>query len=78
MDGPIESIKRDEVLTLGEFRRRTGFARASMTGLYSSGLPVKRVGKRVFIRGGDWYAFLDRLPDNRQFPCHAIPERKAV
>lgn len=70
--GP-DLIRVDEIYGLQEFKRRVGLGRHSLAGLRASGLPVRRLGKRCYIRGVDWHEFLGRAPVDKRIPCGAVP-----
>lgn len=51
-------ISDGESYTLREFSARTGLARYAIAQARKNGLPVIEIGKKRFVRGQDWHAFL--------------------
>ena len=49
-----------------EFRERARLGRAAYRNVRRSGLPVRRVGRRSFVLGADWLAFLASRPQQPQ------------
>jgi hypothetical protein len=56
---PEGVIRRDETYCLREFLSRVGWGRAGLRAAKERGLEVVQSGKRCFIRGEDWFAFLE-------------------
>jgi hypothetical protein len=52
------AISDGESYPLATFRQITGLSDSAMRAARRAGLPVRRVGKRGFILGRDWSAFL--------------------
>ena len=52
-----------EAYGVPEFRRRTGLGDYAWRQLRRR-LPVRRVGKKQFLLGSDWIAFLQQQPSN--------------
>lgn len=51
-------IRADEAYTVAEFRRRTGLADYALRAARAAGLRVIAVGRKRYVRGLDWLAFL--------------------
>jgi len=51
-------IRIDEVYTLKEFQHRTLMSRAAIRAARMRGLRVNQCGKRCYVAGADWAAFL--------------------
>ncbi len=56
---PPGVISRHEVYTLDEFKQRTGLSEAALRTARRAGLKVDYRQGRAFIRGENWYAYLD-------------------
>ena len=54
-------IDKDSVYTLEEFRRRTGMGQFAYKTAKNQGLRIVRTAGRVFVRGADFYDYLDRI-----------------
>lgn len=48
---------------LDEFQRRSGLGRHALRQARKSGLKVRRLGGRAYVRGEDFNSFLETLPD---------------
>lgn len=53
-------IRLDEVYDLAEFKQRTRIGDWGLRMARRKGLRMVAVGRRKFVRGADWFAFLDR------------------
>jgi len=51
-------IRIDEVYTLAEFQHRTRMSRSALRAARRRGLRVNQCGKRCYVVGADWAAFL--------------------
>lgn len=66
------SISTTEIYPLAEFQARTGLSDSAMRAARRRGLPVLRAGKRAFVFGQDFLAFLksksnlERSPSERR------------
>jgi hypothetical protein len=56
---PPQVIRADEVYQLDEFLRRAGIGRWAYRTALRNGLRVIRTAGRVYVRGSDWFAYLD-------------------
>ena len=54
-------IEASAAYTVAEFRRRTGLGDFAWRQLRSQ-LPIKCIGKKRFLLGADWLAFLRDMP----------------
>jgi hypothetical protein len=54
-------VRADEVYTLAEFQQRTRMSRAALRAARRRGLRVTQCGKRCYVAGSDWIAFLAAL-----------------
>jgi hypothetical protein len=54
----LREIRDDESYPLPIFEQVTGQGRKGLRKARENGLKVVRVGKRVYVRGSDWNAFL--------------------
>ena len=55
------AIQADSVYPVSTFLRRLGLGRHSLNAMRRQGLPVRSIGRRTFIDGGEAVAFLRRL-----------------
>lgn len=53
-------ISRDESYTVGEFRSRVRMKDYAWRQVVKDGLKVIPVGRRHFVRGQDWFEFLEK------------------
>ncbi|MEN6407016.1 MAG: hypothetical protein ABFC77_11155 [Thermoguttaceae bacterium] len=53
-------LRADALYPVGVFLRRLGIGRHSLTALRRQGLPVRTIGTRLMIDGGEALAFLRR------------------
>lgn len=61
----LGSVRRDEVLTLDEFRRRLRWGHKSIARAKAAGLRVLRFGKQGFLLGADVLDFFERLGEQQ-------------
>jgi len=54
-------VRADEVYTLAEFQQRTRMSRSAIRAARRRGLRVTQCGKRCYVAGSDWIAFLSGL-----------------
>lgn len=54
-------VRIDEVYTLAEFQQRTRMSRSAIRSARRRGLRVTQCGKRCYVAGSDWVAFLAKL-----------------
>lgn len=52
------------VLTLEEFRRRMRMTQSALKAARRHGLPLKKIGKRLFIMGEDFVEYARAQPDS--------------
>ena len=57
-------IRADEAYSVAEFRRRTGLGDYAWRQIRRK-LRVVEVGRKRFILGGDWLAFLSRVTEDQ-------------
>ena len=62
---PRGSVHRDEVLSLAEFRSRTGFGHKSIASAKRAGLRVIHFGRLGFVRGVDALEFFAKLAEEQ-------------
>lgn len=53
-------IRSDEVYTVREFKLRAGLGDFSYREIRAAGLRVRKVGRKLYVIGRDFLAFLDR------------------
>ena len=63
-----EVIRVDESYSIPEFKRRSTLGAYAFTQARRAGLRVIEVGKKRFVRGADWHAFLDAAADSQGDP----------
>lgn len=54
-------IRPDECYTKEEFWSRVGMGQTAWRAAIRNGLPCIRTAGRVYVRGQDWIAYLDRV-----------------
>jgi len=54
-------IRSDALYPVGVFLRRMGIGRHSLTALRQQGLPVRAIGQRLFVDGGEALTALRRI-----------------
>lgn len=54
-------VRIDEVYTLAEFQQRTRMSRSAIRAARRRGLRVTQCGRRCYVAGSDWVAFLAKL-----------------
>lgn len=52
-------IRADECYTIPEFRRRADMGDYSFRGAKAAGLKIIKIGRKHYVRGADWLAFLE-------------------
>jgi hypothetical protein len=57
----VPPVRVDEVYTLAEFQQRTRMSRSAVRSARRRGLRVTQCGKRCYVAGADWVAFLAHL-----------------
>ena len=55
---PPEEISVFGCYSIAEFRQRAGLSLSAWRAVRRKGLPVRRIGKRHFVLGLDWWLFL--------------------
>lgn len=58
-------IRADEAYTQAEFCRRAGLARKAYQAARRHGLTVIEFGKKRWVRGADWLAFLEKQAEKQ-------------
>jgi hypothetical protein len=56
----LAPIYADEILPLELFMARTGLRKSSIRRMRRDGFVVRRVGRRSFVKGGDFIAWYDQ------------------
>lgn len=59
----LAPVAADCAYTLEQFKEITGLADAAMREARHSGLPVITIGRRGFVRGADFIAYLGKLKE---------------
>lgn len=59
--GGLGTISDAETYPLPLFQRLTGLSSWALRQAKRNGLPVKTVGRRKYVRGADWNAYLSAL-----------------
>lgn len=54
-------IRADEAYTIAEFRRRAGLGDYAFRQARGGGLRIIEVGKKRYVLGRDWLAYLERI-----------------
>lgn len=67
----IESgeIRSDSIYTLDEFSRRSGLGRDGMRSARNGGLRVIRKHNRGYVKGADWFAYLEKSSHDEKPPA---------
>jgi hypothetical protein len=60
--GGLAPILADAVYPLDDFKLRTGLETASIRRMRRSGLIVRRIGRRSYVRGSDFLAWYENAP----------------
>ena len=60
-DRSSETIRADEAYTTAEFRRRTLIGDFAFRKLRREGFPIVAIGRKQYVRGADWLAYLERV-----------------
>lgn len=55
-----EGIHSSAVYSLQDFQAITGLGDAALRQARRKGLPVATIGRRKYVRGGDFHAYLER------------------
>lgn len=58
----LAPIIADAVYPLEVFKRRTGLETASIRKMRRSGLVVRRIGRRSYLRGSDFLSWFENAP----------------
>jgi hypothetical protein len=61
--GQLGPISDHETYPVSVFMRLTGLSKWAMRSARSAGLVVRTVGKRRYVRGADWSAFLATIEE---------------
>jgi len=61
--GQIGAIDSTLIYPLRAFMQAAGMSQSAMREARRRGLSVIRIGKRGFVRGVDWNAFLEKIKD---------------
>lgn len=59
-------ISAHEVYGIAEFQRRAGLAAPALRAAKRNGLRVIRAGKRSYVLGRDWLAYLERCAERKE------------
>jgi hypothetical protein len=62
-----QTISIHESYSLREFRLRTGMGDFAFREARKDGLPVRKVGQKIFMLGSDWLEFLQQQPKNLRY-----------
>lgn len=58
MPRELEPVREGSVYSLPQFLIHTSLTQSAFRAAVHRGLRVSRIGKRVFVDGGDWLAFV--------------------
>lgn len=56
----VGETRADASYTVEQIRAANGLSKAALSALRRQGLPILRLGKRSFVLGRDWIAFLEK------------------